>query len=187
QVWCTKNIASYSKISSCQINIYNVGLADFNGSLNLHIPLSEGDYSELVQGLGKLTTGLGSFRELEGEQTTLKVPVHKLDDYNFQDVGFIKIDVEGFESKVIAGASQTIIREKPIILMEVENRHLDGKSITDVFEQISNMGYEGSFIHQGCLNKLAEFYPQIKEKQNYFLDAQLQNQYINNFIFQPIL
>jgi FkbM family methyltransferase len=190
QTWCTEDIVSYSKISPANINVYNVGLADFHGLLNLHIPVSEGDYSQLVKDLGNLTTGLSSFRQIEGEQITVEVPVHKLDDYDFQDVAFMKIDVEGFESKVIAGASQTILREKPIILIEVENRHLDGKSITDVFQQISNFGYEGGFIHEGSLNRITDFYPQIQAKQNYFLDDKSNKYgsiYINNFIFKPKL
>ncbi|WP_413171763.1 FkbM family methyltransferase [Anabaena azotica] len=186
QSWCTENILAYSKLFPANINVYNVGLANFNGSLNLHIPVSEGDYSQLVTGLGNLNTGLSSFRKLEGEQKTIEVPVHKLDDYQFQDVGFIKIDVEGYESQVIAGASQTILREKPILLIEVENRHLDGKSITDVFEQIYKFGYEGEFIYKGCLMKLADFYPQIIAKQNHFLEDKSQQTYINNFIFKPL-
>ena len=187
QSWCTENILSYSKSSPCQINIYNVGLADDNGSLNLYIPISEGDYSQLVQGVGSLTTGLASFKKLEGEQKTIEVPVRKLDDYNFQDVSFMKIDVEGYESKVIEGATQTIMRERPILLMEIENRHLDGKSITDIFDQISDFGYEGGFLHKGRIEKLSDFYTQIQAKQNYFLEEVSQKTYINNFIFKPLL
>ena len=187
QSWCTQNILSHSKSSPCHINIYNVGLADDNGSLNLHIPISKGDYSQVVKGVGSLTTGLGSFRNLEGEQKTIEVPVHKLDDYNFQDVSFIKIDVEGFESKVIAGASQTIMREKPILLIEIENRHLEGKSIIDIFDQISEFGYEGGFLYKGRIEKLADFHTQIQAKQNYFLDNMSGSNYINNFIFQPLV
>jgi FkbM family methyltransferase len=187
QSWCTENILSYSKLSGSKINVYNIGLADFHGSLNLHIPVSEGDYSQVVKGVGNLTTGLGSFRNLEGEQKTIEVPVHKLDDYNFQDVSFIKIDVEGFESKVIAGASQTIMREKPILLIEIENRHLEGKSITDIFDQISEFGYEGGFMYKGRIEKLADFYTQIQVKQNHFLKDISQQIYINNFIFKPLV
>jgi hypothetical protein len=187
QSWCTKSILSYSKLSPCQINIHNVGLADDNGSLNLHIPVSEGDYSQLVEGVGSLTTGLASFKKLDGEQRTIEVQVRKLDDYNFQDVSFMKIDVEGYESKVIEGATQTITREKPILLIEIENRHLEGKSITDIFDQISEFGYEGEFLYKGRIEKLEDFYTQIQAKQNYFLEEDSQNIYINNFIFKPLL
>ena len=99
----------------------------------------------------------------------------------------IKIDVEGFESKVIAGASQTIMREKPILLIEIENRHLEGKSIIDIFDQISEFGYEGGFLYKGRIEKLADFHTQIQAKQNYFLDNMSGSNYINNFIFQPLV
>jgi len=187
QYWCTEDLLSYSKISACNINIHNVGLANVNGSLTLHIPASQGDYAQLVEGLGSLTTGLGSFREIPGEQISINVPVHKLDDYEFQDVSLIKIDVEGYETKVIQGAYNTILQQKPIILIEVEQRHLDGKSIQDVFGEICDFGYEGSFIYKDCLTPIVNFDSQIQAKQNYFLEEISPNHYINNFIFQPVL
>jgi FkbM family methyltransferase len=44
-----------------------------------------------------------------------------LDSYHFNDVDFIKIDVEGYEKFVIEGARETILRNKPIIIVEEKN------------------------------------------------------------------
>ncbi|WP_016877379.1 FkbM family methyltransferase [Chlorogloeopsis fritschii PCC 9212] len=187
QSWCTEDIADYSQVYTSNLNIHNVGLADFNGSLNLYVPVSQGDYSKFVRGFGNLTTGLGSFREIAGEKVSVSVPVRKLDDYNFQDVSLIKIDVEGYETKVIEGGRQTIFREKPIIFIEVEQRHLDGKSIEEVFEKIANFGYEGNFLDNGCLIPISHYSQHIKDYQNNFLSEQFPERYINNFIFKPVV
>ena len=47
-----------------------------------------------------------------------KVELKKLDDYEYSNVDFIKIDVEGYENQVVLGAKETFIRNKPIIIVE---------------------------------------------------------------------
>ena len=42
-----------------------------------------------------------------------------LDQYNYNDVDFIKIDVEGWEPKVLRGAKKTIDRCNPVICVEI--------------------------------------------------------------------
>lgn len=49
---------------------------------------------------------------------TIDVEVRTLDSYNFSGVGFMKIDVEGFEEKVLRGGVETIARCKPIMYIE---------------------------------------------------------------------
>ena len=39
-------------------------------------------------------------------------------------VAFIKVDVEGFEPAVVEGARETIDRDRPSMLLEIEDRHL---------------------------------------------------------------
>lgn len=47
-----------------------------------------------------------------------KVPINTLDSYEFENVGFIKIDVEGFETAVLTGGIKTIRRDRPIMYIE---------------------------------------------------------------------
>lgn len=48
----------------------------------------------------------------------MSVPVHTLDSFNLQNVGFCKIDVEGFERDVLVGAIETLGRCKPTLIVE---------------------------------------------------------------------
>jgi FkbM family methyltransferase len=47
------------------------------------------------------------------------IQVETIDSYNFQDIGFIKIDVEGYEKFVLEGAQATIARCRPTIQLEI--------------------------------------------------------------------
>jgi FkbM family methyltransferase len=59
-----------------------------------------------------------NFGSISVEATTLDLLVESL---NLQKVDFIKIDVEGFEPNVIAGAKKTIARFQPMIYCELNS------------------------------------------------------------------
>lgn len=44
-----------------------------------------------------------------------------IDNFNFQDVGFLKLDCEGYEPYILKGAEITIKKYRPVILMEEKN------------------------------------------------------------------
>ena len=48
-----------------------------------------------------------------------EVKIKKQDSYGYTDVDFIKIDVEGYEPKVLLGAKQTIDRCNPVLCVEI--------------------------------------------------------------------
>jgi len=58
-----------------------------------------------------------------------------LDSLNLSDVDIIKIDVEGYELDVLQGAEQTILKDKPIIQLEVYEPALKRakRDIADVY------------------------------------------------------
>ena len=60
-------------------------------------------------------------RANEDRSHRIKVPVQveTIDSYNFQDVGFVKIDVEGYEKFVLEGAQQLIANCRPTIQLEI--------------------------------------------------------------------
>ena len=64
-----------------------------------------------------------------GSMTSGKVPKEKwhdeeiftLDQFNLPNISYIKIDVDGFETRVLQGASDTINKYKPLLVLEAEN------------------------------------------------------------------
>ncbi|KAA2259580.1 FkbM family methyltransferase [Solihabitans fulvus] len=45
-------------------------------------------------------------------------------------VDFVKADVEGAEAAVLAGAKETLLRDRPMLLLEIEDRHLTKYGMT---------------------------------------------------------
>ena len=58
------------------------------------------------------------------------IPLRTLDSYNYENIDLIKIDVEGFEEEILAGAMQTILRNKPVIVVE-KQKHEYKDAMTD--------------------------------------------------------
>jgi len=66
----------------------------------------------------------------EHDATTLSVPMTTLDlDLAGETVDLIKIDVEGFEDVVLAGARETVLRCKPIVVFEAYEEDVLRRSI----------------------------------------------------------
>lgn len=73
----------------------------------------------------------------KSELGTIEIIVNTLDSYNFQNVGFMKIDVEGFEERVLRGGVETIARCRPIMYIE-DDRVEKSRSLRSF---ITSLGY----------------------------------------------
>lgn len=90
--------------------------------------------------IGKSHGSFGSVADETGDSITVK----PLDYYNFSNVDFIKIDVEGHELRAIQGAIETIERCKPIIMFEALEHILNtyNSSIQQILDYLEQHGYE---------------------------------------------
>lgn len=109
---------------------------------------------------------------------TIDVRVARFDDFDLDPVGFIKIDVEGHETEVIAGAAQTIERDLPALLIEVEEQHRTGAR-EHLVGRLGTLGYRAFFVRRGALWPADDFDPEADQNPARPAD------YIRNFIFLP--
>ncbi len=109
--------------------------------------------------------------------------MRRLDDFDFDDVDLIKIDVEGHEAKVIEGAEKTIRRTTPVLIVEIEQRHLN-RPMEEVLDQIVELGYAGFFMKNGQLVSTNDF--SFGVHQEPYLHQLDDPNYVNNFFFVPL-
>ena len=92
-----------------------MALSNKSGEEELHVPFSSKGFSNQGATL--------NYKKINGNSKSLFVKSRRLDEYEFSNVGFIKIDVEGYEPNVIEGAMETIKRCRPVITMECFKDH----------------------------------------------------------------
>ncbi len=119
-----------------------------------------------------------------GRVSTIDVPVVRLDDLRLDQVGFVKIDVEGHELAVLRGAADTLKRNRPTLFIEAEERHHPG-AIAAITEFLAELDYMGYFEVDGIRRPVEEF--DLAEHQN---PANVDSPatrgiYVNNFVFLP--
>ena len=158
------------------LSLHVEALSDKSGTAVLYVPLKN----------GKVDDESASLDPDEGESLRIDVPVRPLDEYGLDNVQVMKIDVEGFELPAIEGATLTIRRWRPSILVEIEQRH-HKDPIADVFRRINSAigpGYDTSFL--GTDNRfrpLSEF--DVERDQLALRDNPLSRAYVRNFFFLP--
>ena len=93
----------------------------------------------------------------------------KLDDViTDRKIGFIKIDVEGHEKEVLIGAERIIKNNKPVMLIEIEEKH-SKKPIYDTINYIIKLGYKCYFLKNNELKKIEELKSNDDENNFIFL------------------
>lgn len=82
------------------------------------------------------------------------VPLMRLDDLGLSDVTAMKVDVEGAEYEILRGARETLLRCRPVLTLEVEERHREG-STWAVPAYLDALGYEVLFELDGAWHPVA--------------------------------
>ena len=80
------------------------------------------------------------------------VPTFRLDDIVDGPVGFLKMDVEGAEGRVVKGATRLIERDRPVITTELKEEMLQrvsGSSVAEYLGYFEGLGYAPSVLERG--------------------------------------
>jgi FkbM family methyltransferase len=81
-------------------------------------------------------------------------------DYDLVDVGFIKIDVEGHELAVLAGAANTLARHTPNLLIECNDEH-QPNAVSRLGEWLDAHEYDAVFIDGRELRAINEYQREV--------------------------
>jgi FkbM family methyltransferase len=162
----------------------NLAAGSADGSATLRIPVIDGDR---VPGLSTLTEDA-----LEGadciEQPT---QVRTLDGlvaemFGDEEIGFIKIDVEGYEIQVIEGARGLLGEHRPNLQVEIWPEH-----VRETVPVLHDLEYRGLFFFDGVAYDISAFDPAVHcvEERSWnagdpgSFDPTL---YVINFFFVPL-
>jgi FkbM family methyltransferase len=143
---CAKTLAVWAK--GRNVVVHACGLGEGSGELTLNIP----------RAAGMLVTTRASFVHIASSTQQLRVPVRTLDEFELQDVGLIKIDVEGFELATLRGAAATIRRCRPNLLIEIDRELLSEQQCQTTVGWLAAMEYHGFYLDNGRLVPLNDIY-----------------------------
>ena len=149
------------KATNENVDVINAALSDQAETRTFYTPIVNGKESLNIASLD--------------EKTALKKPCAKtvietkvLDNYQFDDIGFIKIDVEGHELEVLKGARETIKRCRPVILIEI----LPGETHiaeSDVVQFMQEQDYGVFYLNDNVLKTFSAVSPEHSNRNFIFL------------------
>ena len=154
------------------VTVLPIALGNNDGPLEIKIPHHRKGWSSNGASLASKEINDGKI---------IKIQCRKLDSLNIENIGLIKIDVEGFEIEVIRGAKDTILKNKPVMIIENETVHT--KDTNELFSTMNEFGYDKYICNSiGKLEKIGNF--SVEENQKNAI-RNLDINYIQNFIFIP--
>ncbi|WP_296865319.1 FkbM family methyltransferase [uncultured Methanobrevibacter sp.] len=129
-----------------KVDVYNIYLSDKNSTVYFNGWCDENDININVS---KLVNDVVT--KYDGEHlddSVSKITSHTLDEYNFDNIGFIKIDTEGYELNILKGAAGTILRNNcpPILFELLDNSYFKNEQTGEEYKKsiisfLNSLGY----------------------------------------------
>ncbi|MBW0017006.1 MAG: FkbM family methyltransferase [Mycobacterium sp.] len=176
-----RELASMFGAVGAPVRIEAIALSDRSGSAAMRVLESEPGRSTI--------DSANPLNDLDDSTIdTVDVPLKRLDDLRLDNIGLVKVDVEGHELAVLRGAVETLTRNRPAIVVEAEERHRP-HAVTEITELLAGLGYAGFFETDGARRPIAEFDAALHQNPANIggpeTDWAPRGVYVNNFVFLP--
>jgi FkbM family methyltransferase len=134
------------------VSLHQAALGDATGEVTLSVPVVDGVANEQWASTAKSYVGHGA---RVGEQR-FAVPLRRLDEFDISDLTAVKLDAEGAEYEVLRGAADTLRRCRPVLSIEIEERHRPGSTYS-VPAFLDALGYDACWEFWGDWRPMASF------------------------------
>ncbi len=165
-----------NEVDKSRYHTYNLGMSDKKGSFVFYLPgaseaaslqpLTDEYYLRESTKDGEYT-GRSSMKEVECKVSTVDDLVS---ENSIENIGFIKIDVEGNELFVLRGAEKTLRKNKPLVYCELLRKHAKrfGYHPNEAIELMKNIGYICKTYRNGTLVDIMQIDEDTEETNFYF-------------------
>ena len=97
------------------VNRYNVALSNYSGDIEM---VRHKNNSGMTRVIAEETHKYINKKRNSFDKNTHRVKVNPLDNYDFSDVDFIKMDTENYVIPILEGAKRTLENNSPILQIE---------------------------------------------------------------------
>ena len=121
------------------IKAFNFAIGDKNGEIEFVIS-KKSNWSKVKS----------ENESVDSENKVINVPLKTLDSFakenNLERVNLLRMDVEGYENKIILGATQFLNQFKPTIMLEIHKMIMGEKETRKILEKFKETNYENQYF-----------------------------------------
>src|SRR5262249_12264304 len=126
------------RMLGARARVHEIALSSASGTAEFVVPISP-------QGAARRLAGNITPAAQHAASQRFNVEVRTLDSYAFKQVRAIKVDVEGSELQVLEGGRETILRDRPALIVELlTGAHLDPLAATEMI--CNTYGYSSRIV-----------------------------------------